>query len=66
MQGRMVDLQRYRPTSGEKLHRTNQGSKFLGGSFSNRDNVRAPMKFIREGQTWVKTRSKVKTTTLDH
>ena len=25
----------------KKLHRTNQGSNFLGGSFSNRDNVRA-------------------------
>ena len=26
----------------KKFHRTNQGSNFLGGSFSNRDNVRAP------------------------
>ena len=24
----------------KKLHRTNEGSNFLGGSFSNRDNVR--------------------------
>ena len=24
----------------EKLHRTNQGSKFLGSSFSNKDNIR--------------------------
>ena len=35
---------------GKKLHRTTQGSNFLGGSFSNRDNVRAPIQFRREGQ----------------
>ena len=29
----------------KKLHRRNQGSIFLGGSFSNRDNVRAPNQF---------------------
>ena len=29
----------------QKLHQTNQGSYFLGGSFNNRDNVRAPMQF---------------------
>ena len=34
----------------KKLHRMNQGSNFLGGSFSNRDNVRAPMQFRRESQ----------------
>ena len=28
----------------------NQGSNFLGGSFSNRDNVRAPIQFRRESQ----------------
>ena len=33
-----------------KLHRTNQGCNFLGGSFSNRDNVRAPIQFRRESQ----------------
>ena len=33
----------------KKLHRTNQGSNFLGGSFSNRD-VRAPIQFGRESQ----------------
>ena len=27
----------------ETLHRTNQGSNFIGGSFSNRDNVMAPI-----------------------
>ena len=34
-----------------KLHRTNQGSNFLGGSFSNRDNVRTPIQFRRESQS---------------
>ena len=34
----------------KKLHRTNKGSNFLGGSFSNRDNVRAPIQFRRESQ----------------
>ena len=32
------------------LHRTNQGSNFLGGGFSNIDNVRAPTQFKREEQ----------------
>ena len=32
----------------KKLHRTNQGSLFLGGSFSNRDNVRFQIQFRRE------------------
>ena len=32
----------------KKLHRMNQGSNFLRGSFSNRDNVRAPIQFRRE------------------
>ena len=31
----------------KKRHRTNQGSNFFGGSFSNRDNVRAPIQFRR-------------------
>ena len=34
----------------QKLHRTNQGSDFFGGSFSNRDNVRASIQFRRESQ----------------
>ena len=34
----------------KKLHRTNQGSNFLGGSSSNWDNVRAPIQFERESQ----------------
>ena len=31
-----------------KFYKTNQGYNFLGGSFSNRDNVRAPIRFGRE------------------
>ena len=34
----------------KKLHRTNQSSNFLGGSFSNRDNVRSSIQFRREDQ----------------
>ena len=34
----------------KKLLRTNHGFNFLGGSFSNRDNVRAPIQFRRESQ----------------
>ena len=33
------------------MHRTNQDSDFLGGTFSNRDNVRAPIQFTRESQS---------------
>ena len=32
----------------KNLHRANRGSNFLGGSFSNRDNVRIPIQFRRE------------------
>ena len=35
----------------KKLHRTDQGSNFLGGSFSNRDNVRASIQFRGERDT---------------
>ena len=38
------------------LYRTNQGSNFLGGSFNNRDNVRAPIKFRKESQSQNLTR----------
>ena len=34
----------------KKLHRTNQGSNFLGASFSNKDNARTPIQFRRERQ----------------
>ena len=46
----MVDLYRYRTTSRKKLYRMNQGSNFLGGSFSNRDNARSPIQFNIESQ----------------
>ena len=34
----------------KKLHRTNEGSKFLGGKFSNRDNVKIPNQFRQKSQ----------------
>ena len=46
--GSMVDLQRYKATSGERNF-IEQSSKFLGCSFSNTDNVRTPIQFRREG-----------------
>ena len=32
----------------KKLHEVNHGSNFLGGSFSNKDNVRVPILFRKE------------------
>ena len=46
--GRFIEIQNN--LRRKKLHRTNQGSNFLGGSFSNRDNVRATVQFRRESQ----------------
>ena len=46
--GRFIEIQSN--LRRKKLHRTNQGSNFLGGSFRNRDNVRAPIQFRRESQ----------------
>ena len=46
----MEDLQRYKATSGKGNLEKNQGSIFLGGSFSYRDNARAPIQFRRESQ----------------
>ena len=46
--GRFIDLQSN--IRRNKLHRTNQSSNFLGGSFSNRDNVSAPIQFRRKNQ----------------
>ena len=46
--GRLIEIQSN--LRRKKLHRTNQGSNFLRGSFSNRDNVRAPIQFRRESQ----------------
>ena len=48
MYGRFLEI--HSNLRRKKLHRTNQGSNFLGGSFSNRDNVRAPIQFRRESQ----------------
>ena len=47
--GRFIEIQNN--NRRKKLHRTNQGSYFLGGSFSNRDNVRAPIQFRGESQS---------------
>ena len=42
----MWQIYRYaKQPQGKKLHRTNEGSNFLGNSFSNRGNVRAPIQF---------------------
>ena len=46
--GRFIEIQRN--LRRKNLHRTNQSSNFLGGSFSNRDYVRAPIQFGRENQ----------------
>ena len=46
--GRFVDIQSN--LRRKKLHRGRQGSNFLGGSFSNGDNLRAPIQFRRESQ----------------
>ena len=35
----------------KKLHRMNQVSNFCEGSFSNRDNVRAPIQYKKEKQS---------------
>ena len=44
--GRYIDIQSN--IRRKKLPRTNQGSNLLEGSFSNRDNVKAPIQFRRE------------------
>ena len=44
--GRFIEIQS--DLRRKKLHRTNQSSNFLGGSLSNRDNIRAPIQFKRE------------------
>ena len=46
--GRFIGLQSN--LRRKKLHKTNQGSNFLRGSFSNRDHVRAQIQFRRESQ----------------
>ena len=47
--GRFVEIQSN--LRRKTLHTTNQGSVLLGGSFRNRDNVKAPIPFRRERQT---------------
>ena len=44
--GRFIEIQSN--LRRKKLNGTNQGSNFLGGSFSNRQNVRTPIQFGRE------------------
>ena len=51
MQGCMTDYRDTEQSLEKKLHKTNQSSNFLGGSFSNRDNIRAQIQFRRESQT---------------
>ena len=46
--GRFIEIQGN--LRRKKIPRTNQRFNFLGGSFKNRDNVRAPIKFRRESQ----------------
>ena len=46
--GRFAEIQSN--ISRKKFRRRNQGSNFLGGSFSNRDNVRAPIQLRKESQ----------------
>ena len=46
--GRFIEIQRN--LRRKKLRRTDQGSNFLGSSFSNRINARAPIQFRRESQ----------------
>ena len=46
--GRFIEMQSN--LSRKKLHRIDQGSNFPWGSFSNRDNIRAPIQFRRESQ----------------
>ena len=46
--GRFVEIQSN--LKRKKLHRTNQDSNFLGGSFTSRDNVKAQIQFRGESQ----------------
>ena len=48
--GRFIEINSH--LRGKKLHRTNQGFSFLGGSFSNRDNVRASIPCRRERHSY--------------
>ena len=52
MQDHMVDLKRSRATSGEKNFIEHHGFNFLGGSFSNWDNVKIQVEFRKERPLW--------------
>ena len=41
--GRFIEIQSN--LRRKKFHRTNQGFNFLGGSFTNKENLRAPIQF---------------------
>ena len=43
MHGRFIEIKNN--LKRKKLHRMNQNSTLLGGSFSNKDSVRAPVQF---------------------
>ena len=47
--GRFIKIKRN--VMRKKIHRTNQGSNFLGDNFCNGDNVTAPIQFRREWQS---------------
>ena len=46
--GRLIEVKSN--LTRKKLHKMNQGSSFIVGSFTNRDNVRAPIQSRRERQ----------------
>ena len=48
LHGRFIKIQN--SLRRKKLHRMNQGSNFLGGNFSKKDSVRAPIQFSRESR----------------
>ena len=45
MHGHMLDLQRYKATSGKRNFTERIKAPFFEGRFDNRDNVRAPIQF---------------------
>ena len=47
--GRFIDIKSNHRR--KKLHRTNQGSDFPGGSFSSKDKVRVPIQIRKERQS---------------
>ena len=47
---RFIEIQEQRNLKRKKCYKKNQDSNFLGGSFSNRGNVRVPIQFRRKKQ----------------